>query len=185
MAQAIRHSHDNGHGERNCGGVGMGGNTYVERLSCWACTQMKKLSLLPFYVLGAMLGLSLVLIAISLFQTFFPLSPPVTVKSSEYRAVKTSDGTIVISYDCESVIHEDFEAHVHRTAEHVKTGLIISLPTSETKYHEGERKVQRQFYIPSPAPAGEYCITSQMEWRPMFSLTDRAAPKRVQCIEVR
>ena len=140
---------------------------------------------MPFYAIGVALGLSLLVIAISLFQTFWPLDPPITVKASEYRAIKSQDGTIVISYDCESEIYEDFEAHVHRTVIHTATGLVISLPTSEAKFNEGTRKVQRQFYIPSPAPSGEYCITSQLEWRPMFSLTDRSAPKRVQCVEVK
>lgn len=145
---------------------------------------MKRFPLAPFYAIGIMLGFALVIILISLFQTFWPLDPPIDVKASTYRAIKVADGTIVVSYDCESIVHEDFEAHVHRTVTHTATGLVIALPTSEAQFSEGVRKIQRQFYIQSPAPVGEYCITSQMEWRPMFSLTDRHAPRRTQCIEV-
>ena len=139
----------------------------------------------PFYAIGVMLGLAMVLIAVVLFQTFVPFDPPITVQASQYRAVKTIDGTIVVSFDCTSTVHDDFEAHVHRTATHTATGLVIALPTTEAQFFEGQRAVQRQFYIPTPAPAGEYCITSQLEWRPMFSLTDRAAPKRTHCVEVK
>ena len=145
---------------------------------------MRRFPLAPFYAIGVMLGLALAVIAISLFQTFIPFEPPITVKSSQYRAIKTSDGTIVVSYDCTSEVHEDFEAHIHRTATHTATGLAIALPTTEAQFFEGRRAIQRQFYIASPAPSGEYCITSQLEWRPLFSLTDRAAPKRTQCVTV-
>lgn len=140
--------------------------------------------LAPFYMIGTALGFALVLIAISFFQTFFPFGPPITVNASELRAIKTPDGTIVISYDCNSTVHEDFEAHVHRMATHTATGLVIALPTTESKFFEGERKIQRQFYIAPPAPSGEYCITSQLEWRPLFSLTDRTAPSRTQCVTI-
>ena len=183
MAQALRHYHDDGHGFGDSWCAELGRPPDVERVSCGA-NQMTHRSLAPFYVLGTLLGFALVIIGISLFQTFFPASPPITVQVSEYRAVKTMDGTIVISYDCTSIVHEDFEAHMHRTATHTETGLVIALPTTEAQFSEGQRAIQRQFYIQSPAPSGEYCITSQLEWRPIFSLTDRASPKRTQCVMV-
>ena len=126
----------------------------------------------------------LVMIGYSLWATFAPAKPPVTPITGEYSALKTPDGTIVVSYRCNSIFHEDFEMHTHREIKHEPSGLIVVLPTTEVAYTKGQRISYRQFYIPPPAPMGKWCVTSKSEWRPTFSLRDRTTTPVTKCFEV-
>ncbi len=126
----------------------------------------------------------MVAVAYVLWATFGPAKPPVTPISGEYSAVKSNDGTIVVSYRCDSIFHADFEMHTHREIKHEKSGLIVVLPTTEVAFTKGQRTTFRQFYIPPPAPMGKWCVTSKSEWRPLFSLRDRATEAVTKCFEV-
>jgi hypothetical protein len=107
------------------------------------------------------------------------------VHQSEYSAIKTADGTIVVSFDCEATVYKDTEVHTHREARHMETGMVFGLPVNNTMLREGQRSIKRTFYIPSPAPSGEYCVEQYSDWRPTFALTDRRTPMQTKCFVVR
>ncbi len=127
----------------------------------------------------------IVLAMISLYQSFIPQTLPIKMSTSEYSAVKTRDGTIVVSQECTSTVLAPFEATIFREAVHTQTGLIVSLPTTITKFTEGKRDIQRQFYIPNPAPSGEWCVKAQLDWHPFLSLKGHSIHAPVKCFTVK
>ena len=130
-------------------------------------------------------SLLIVLFGYILFNTFGPVKPPITPINGEYTAIKLDDGTIVVSFKCDSIVHNDFEMHVHREVVHESSGLTVILPTTESAFVKGTRSVFRQFYIPVPVPVGKWCVTSKSEWKPMWSLRDRATNPVTKCFTVK
>lgn len=130
-------------------------------------------------------ALALVFAGYVLWETFGYVQPPITQLSGDYSAIKTTDGTIVVSFRCASVVHRDFEMHVHREAVHEPTGLTVVLPITESAFTRGSRAVYRQFYMPAPVPSGKWCVTTRAEWRPTWALRDRSVDAVTKCFEVK
>ncbi len=147
---------------------------------------MSMLAYLPRWWIGFITNAAMifaVILGYIAIKTFIPAKPPLIPSQSEYSVAK-SDDAYVVYFRCQSDALEDFEAHIHRTIKHTKTGEELSLPANEVKFNRGRQNVTRLFYIPAQVAEGEWCSHAVMEWRPFLSLVDHKMVAKPACFTV-
>ena len=117
------------------------------------------------------------------YQSFILNSLPITFIDITYTGKRAGDFVIITS-STTAKVSNDVTAKVNRVLKHEKNGFQIELQNSDIKYTEGLYDATRVFYAPDSIPNGRYCVETMIDWRPMFSLTEKTTVVKQGCFDL-
>ena len=117
------------------------------------------------------------------YQSFILNELPINFMSVEYSAKRAGDFVIITS-NTKAKVATDVTAKVNRVLKHEKNGFQVELQNADIKYTIGMYDATRVFYAPDSIPNGRYCVETMVDWRPMFSLTEKTTVVKQGCFDL-
>jgi hypothetical protein len=133
-------------------------------------------------IVGVLVFMLSFMIGMIIYQSAIPTHPPIKDNLISYNVTKTSE-FIMVEVSVDAIVESSFSAKLSRLLVH-ESGYQLEIQAVDVNYSEGANDVHRIFYLPKNMRPGKYCVSTILEWRPMFSLTDKINTIDQGCFEL-